>query len=76
MNKAKPVHEIRFGAIKAAIWENTLADGARHTVTFTRSYKSGEEWKNTDSYWRDDLLLLAKVANEAHSWIFEHPPGK
>ena len=67
----KPAHEIRLGCIKAAIWENSVGEGTRHNVTISRIYKDGEEWKVTESFWRDDLLLVAKVADEAHSWIYE-----
>ena len=35
------------------------------------STKDGDEWKNTQSFSRNDLLLLAKVADQAHSRIFE-----
>lgn len=69
--KEKPVHEVRLGAIKAAIWKNDTQNGVRHNVTFARLYKDGDEWKSTDSFGRDDLLVLAKVADQAHSWIFE-----
>ena len=65
----RPVHEIRMGLIKAAIWGNQTEEGIRHNVTFERRYRDGEEWKSTHSYGRDDLLTLATVANEAHSWI-------
>ena len=67
----RPVHEVRFGAVKASIWQNTFGDTTLHKVTLTRSYKDREsnQWKNTDSFGRDDLLLLAKVADQAHSWI-------
>ena len=34
-------------------------------------YKDGDEWKSTQSFSRNDLLLLAKVADQAHSRIFE-----
>lgn len=67
----KPVHEIRLGTIKAAIWENETTNGTRHNVTITRLYKDGDEWKRSESFGRDDLPLLAKVADQAHSWIFE-----
>lgn len=70
-DKSKPVHEVRLGAIKAAIWANETANGKRHNVTFTRLYKDGDEWKRTESFGRDDLPLLAKVADLAHTWIFE-----
>ncbi len=72
--KDKPVHEVRLGSIKAAIWRNESASGTRHNVTFSRIYKDREEdaWKSTDSFGRDDLLMLAKVADHAHTWILEH----
>ena len=59
-----------MGAIKAAIWKNDTQSGVRYNVTFSRLYKDGDEWKSTDSFGRDDLLVLAKVADHAHSWIF------
>ena len=67
--KARPVHEVRIGLIKAAVWANQTDESVRHNVTFERSYKDGEEWKTTTSFGRDDLLTLAKVADLAHSWI-------
>ena len=67
----KPTHEIRIGAIKAVIWANDTQNGTRHNVTFARLYKDGDEWKETTSFGRDDLLLLAKVADKSHSWIHE-----
>ena len=68
--KKRPVHEIRLGRIKAAIWENDTQNGTRHNVTFCRLYKDGDQWKDTTSFGRDDLPLVAKVSDEAHSWIF------
>ncbi len=68
--KKRPSHEIRLGRIRAAIWENETANGTRHNVTFSRLYKDGEQWKDSDSFGRDDLLLLGKVADAAQSWIF------
>lgn len=69
--KQQPVHEIRLGAVKAAIWENETSAGTRHNVTISRLYKDGDEWRNTDSFGRDDLPLVAKVVDQAHSWIFD-----
>jgi hypothetical protein len=67
----KPTHEIRFGTIRAAIWRNEGETGVRYNTQFARSYKDGEEWKSTDSFGREDLLTLAKIADCAHTWIFE-----
>ena len=67
----KPVHEIRLGRIKAAIWENETQNGTRHNVTLSRLYKDGDTWKDSSSFGRDDLPLVAKIADQAHSWIFQ-----
>lgn len=67
--KTKPIHEVRLGAIKAAVWKNETEAGVRYNATFTRLYKDGDQWKSTESFGRDDLLLLGKVADQAHSWI-------
>ncbi|HYV32470.1 MAG TPA: hypothetical protein VEO53_15370 [Candidatus Binatia bacterium] len=71
MPKEKPVHEVRLGAIKAAVWKNDTPNGVRYNVTFVRLYRDNVEWKTTESFGRDDLLVLAKVADRAHSWIHE-----
>ena len=71
MANSKPVSEVRIGRVKAAIWPNGTDGRTRHNVTFSRLYKDGDEWKSTQSFSRNDLLLLAKVADQAHSRIFE-----
>jgi len=70
--KAKPVHEVRLGKIRAAIWANSSENGTRHNVTFSRLYRDEEgNWKDSTSFSRDDLPLIEKVADLAHFWIFE-----
>ena len=73
MSNQRPVHEIRLGRIKAAVWENQSQNGARHNVTIRRIYKDGDNWKQSDSFGREDLPLVMKVADLAHSWIFTQP---
>lgn len=68
--KQKPIHECRIGCVKSAVWLNQTDAGPRFNTTFSRIYKDGDNWKSTDSFGRDDLLLLAKVADQTHSWIF------
>ena len=71
MKDTKPADEIRFGRIKATIWMNTTEDGqARYSVVFSRLYREGEAWKTTHSFGRNDLLLLAKVADIAHTRVW------
>lgn len=67
----KPCHEIRMGRIRAAIWENDTQNGTRHNVTLSRLYKDGDQWKDSTSFGRDDLLVLAKVAEAACDWIYQ-----
>jgi hypothetical protein len=68
--KTKPVAEVRFGNISAAIWRNEGDSGTWYNVTVERTYRDGTEYKRSPSFGRDDLLTLAKVADQAHSEIF------
>ena len=69
MPNHKPAHEVRLGAIKATIWRNDTGNGVRFNTTFTRLYRDRSEWKTTNSFGRDDLLVVAKVADQVHSWF-------
>ena len=72
----KPIHEIRLGRIKAAIWENDGENGVHYNVTLSRLYKNGkDEWKDSTSFGRDDLPLVEKVCHMTHLWIFSHSQG-
>ena len=72
--KQRPVHEIRLGAVKATIWPNETVNGMRYSTSFSRLYKTDSgEWRQTESFGRDDLPLLTKVADQAHDWIFSNP---
>lgn len=68
----RPVHEIRLGRIKAAIWENETREGTRHNITLSRIYKDNGNWKDSASFGRDDLPLVAKVSDMAHTWVYEN----
>lgn len=67
-----PVHQIRFGLIKASVWENNTKSGQRHRVSVVRLYKDGDVWKESSRFGRDDLPVAAKVLDLAHTWIFQH----
>lgn len=43
-----------------------------YSVTFGRSYKDGNDWKDSSSFGPDDLLTLAKIANDAHTFIHQN----
>jgi len=81
-NTTKPVEEVRIGAVKAAIWKNVVDMGnssrPMYSVTFQRLYRDSENaWKSTESFGRDDLLVLAKVAERAFMRVHElHQAGQ
>ena len=68
-NKARSQTSRRH-SIEISIWqENAGEKGPWFSVTHRRSYKVGEDWKESDSYGSDDLLHLAKLLDMAHTWI-------
>lgn len=70
--KQQPVQEVRIGNIKAALWQNQTDSGIRYNVTFQRLYRDDAgKWQSTESFGRDDLLVLAKVAERAFDHIHE-----
>ena len=67
-----PVKTFRLGRIKAAVWENEADQKKFFNVTFARTYvDDAKNYHDTDSYGRDDLPLVAKLADLAHTFIFE-----
>jgi hypothetical protein len=71
VTQSKPVHEVRLGKVKAAIWRNETDAGTRFGVTLSRIYKTDNGWESSASFGRDELPLVAKVADMAHSWIYQ-----
>ncbi len=71
MSAQKPVHDIRLGSIKAAIWANETKNGTRHNVTVARLYKTDDgDWRDSNSFGRDDLPVVKEVLDQAWKWIF------
>jgi hypothetical protein len=68
-NTKKTAHRLRDGALEVAVWRNEEERGPWYSVTASRSYKQGEEWKQSDNFGQDDLLALAKLLDMAHTWI-------
>ncbi len=67
-----PVTTLRLGRIKATVWENTTDNRKFWNVTFSRTYLDEERrFHDTDSFGRDDLPLVAKLADEAHTFIYK-----
>lgn len=70
---AEPAEKVTLFPVEAAIWKNTSRGGdPYYSVTFERKYRDQDaKWKSTSSFGGDDLLLLAKVADLAHSRVVE-----
>lgn len=69
-NNSKPAAKITMFPITAAIWRNEKDGRPFYSVSFQRAYKDGEGNRQyTDSFGGGDLLLLAKVADLAHSEV-------
>ncbi len=66
----KPAHKIRIGVLHVTIWRNHGEKGNWYSVIPARGYKKGDDaWKETDSLGFDDLLTMAKLLDDAHTWI-------
>ena len=68
----KPFKEFRIGAVKAAIWPNKTESGVvSYSVTFSRICKDADgNCKSTSSFYRNDLISVAKAAGHAFVLIF------
>ncbi len=72
MEKQKPVHEIRLGAIRATIWANrTNGKETWFSTNVSRLFKDGAQWKDSGSFRRDDLPIVSKVLDMAYAWIWD-----
>ena len=42
------------------------------TETISRSYRVGNDWKKTNSYGKEDLLVLEKITELAQKWLYKY----
>ena len=64
---AQPTIKLRDGVLSVTVWENETEEGKTfYSTTATRSYKDGEEWKETTSFNTDDLLKVSSLLNQAY----------
>jgi len=68
--KQRPAQTIRYGRLKATIWRQESDKCPWYCVVLARTYRDqAGNWQSSGSFGRDDLLLVAKLADQAHSWI-------
>ena len=66
-----PAHKLRRGVLQVTIWRNKGDDDRTwYSAVPSRSYKKGDDaWAESDSLNQDDLLPMAKLLDEADTWI-------
>ena len=73
MEKKRPEATIKHGAVRAAIWKNDSKKGPFLNVTFSRTYKDGDAFKESSSYGAADLKNLIVAAVEALHHLEQGP---
>ena len=66
----KPVKTYRFRGISASIFENKTDKGELfHKVSIVRTYKDGKNFQTTPTFSRDELPIVALVAQQSFDFI-------
>lgn len=63
----KPAGKFRVGFVTATIWQND----SHFNVKLTKSYKDGDEWKDTDQLGHGDIMNAVLVLKRAEQFISE-----
>lgn len=64
-----PVKKFRIGFVTASVFKNDGPNGSFYTVQLQRTYKDGDELKNTNGLSHGDLLNASRVLTRAEAWI-------
>lgn len=68
----KPVETFRLRGISASVFRNKSEDGTSfHKVSLQRTYRQGDEFKNTQSLGRDDLPIAAMLLQKAWEYVLQ-----
>ncbi len=78
-NEAKPtnqpVHRIRVGAVSCSVFLNKTKEGTEFpSAIISRSYKSGDSFKDSNSYGARHLAELAALVASLQSWMTSNYP--
>ena len=69
----KPEKRFSCGPVSASIWTKTkTVEGEMvkfYSVTITKAYKEGDDWKYTNSFDIEDMPKVALVATEAYKYM-------
>ncbi len=67
----KPAAKFRIGFVTATVWKNEGNGSTFHNVTLMRTYRDGEDLKETNSLSHSDLLNASRLLQRAENWISE-----
>lgn len=72
----RPVHSVKIGAVRCSVFLNRNAETGKEfpSAVISRTYKSGDTFKDSNSYSLKNLSLLETVAGNAKAWIKENYP--
>jgi len=69
-NAFQPIAKLSLYPVTAAIWLNEKDSTSWYSTTIERRYKDESgTWRSSDTFFAGDLLLVAKIADQAHSEI-------
>jgi hypothetical protein len=72
---AKPVKVFRLRGVSASVFQNHAKrenrDVTFHKVSLQRTYKDGDEFKQTSTFSRDDLPVCMHVMQQAWAYILD-----
>ena len=74
MRDNKPIHTVKMGRIRIAIWANPAPfEGAFfYNLVPTRTLRNGDKWTSTNGFGDCDVQVLAKALTLANDWILAH----
>lgn len=67
----QPVKVFRMGYVKCEVFSRHARTGPQYHAIITRLFKNGTQWCESRQFSKDELMLVAKLADAAHSWMYD-----
>ena len=72
-SKREPVQRFQAytgsGNVQVAVWKKEDGDRPVYSVSLQRSYRTDGEWKKSQTLFPQDLLVAARLLQQAWDWI-------
>ena len=70
-DKQRLVYEAKSGRLRASVWRRVTDEESWFRVTLNRSYQDASGvWHSSTTFGAKDLLEVAKLCHEVHTWIY------